>query len=251
MAHPTPDVLTSADFQKRVITYFVAHCLVFPVAADNINPASDGKYIHIYAQLQKRLHSIQSQLSDSCAATMESIFTEEAILKHPLKPLRIWKRMSSRFHQISQKDRGACMTAVQMHASHIGAWELDDLEDWMKKMEILRQDLIRSGHTEAIADDCIVSNLLHALIEVPSGSAHSEHWKRRFAARTWKADHSKNHDATWLILKTSMLDEIKELRADEVKHGAARPSKRAKAHVPTGMALVAQASIGIPVPASA
>eukprot|EP00961_Rhodomonas_salina_P217478 2938824-Rhodomonas_salina.1 len=147
--------------------------------------------------------------------------------------------MSSRFHQISQKDSGACqcMTAVQMHSSHIGAWELDDLEDWIKKMEILRQDLIHSGHTEAIADDCIISNLLHTLIEVPSGSAHSEHWK--FAARTWKADHSKNHYATWLILKTSMLDEIKELRAYEVKHSAARPSKRAKEHVPTGMALVA------------
>eukprot|EP00961_Rhodomonas_salina_P101628 1367200-Rhodomonas_salina.1 len=60
VAHPTPDVLTSADFQKRMITYFVAHCLVFPIAADNINPASDGKYIRIYAQLQKRLRSIQS-----------------------------------------------------------------------------------------------------------------------------------------------------------------------------------------------
>eukprot|EP00961_Rhodomonas_salina_P040735 547367-Rhodomonas_salina.1 len=51
---------------------------------------------------------------------MESIFTEEAISKHPLKQLLIWKRMSSRFHQISQKDHCACMTAVQMHASHIG-----------------------------------------------------------------------------------------------------------------------------------
>eukprot|EP00961_Rhodomonas_salina_P264659 3577100-Rhodomonas_salina.1 len=54
VAHPTPDVLTSVDFQKRVITYFVAHCLVFFVAVDNINPASDSKYIRIYAQLQKR-----------------------------------------------------------------------------------------------------------------------------------------------------------------------------------------------------
>eukprot|EP00961_Rhodomonas_salina_P295520 3935535-Rhodomonas_salina.1 len=122
------------------------------------------------------------------------------------------------------------MTEVQMHASHIRAWELDDLEDWIKKMEILLQDLICSGHTEAIADDCIVSNLLHSLIEVPSGSPLSEHWK--FAARTWKADHSKNHDATWLILKTSMLDEIKELRADEVKHCAARPRKHAIKLIP-------------------
>eukprot|EP00961_Rhodomonas_salina_P277606 3751561-Rhodomonas_salina.1 len=107
VAHPTPDVLTSADFQKHVITYFVAHCLEFPVAVDNINPASDGKYIRIYAQLQKSLCSIQSQLSDSCAVTMESIFTEEAISKHPLKQLCIWKHMSLRFHQISQKDCGA------------------------------------------------------------------------------------------------------------------------------------------------
>eukprot|EP00961_Rhodomonas_salina_P135644 1824943-Rhodomonas_salina.1 len=68
--------------------------------------------------------------------------------------------MSARFLQISSADRGACMTAVQVHASYIGAWELDDLEEWIKHMEILHQDLIRSGHTESIADDCIVSNLM-------------------------------------------------------------------------------------------
>eukprot|EP00961_Rhodomonas_salina_P133999 1802945-Rhodomonas_salina.1 len=61
-------------------------------------------------------------------------------------------------------------------------------------MEILLQDLIRSGHTESIADDCIISNLMCSLIDVPLSAPHSEHWK--FAAQTWKADHSKNHDTT-------------------------------------------------------
>eukprot|EP00961_Rhodomonas_salina_P138168 1858875-Rhodomonas_salina.1 len=106
------------------------------------------------------------------------------------------------------------MTAVQIHSSSTGAWELDDLEEWIKCMEILSQDHICSWHTKSIADYCIVSNLLHSLIDVPASAPHSEHWN--FASLTWKADHSnlKNHYAMWLIHKTAMISEIKGLRVD-------------------------------------
>eukprot|EP00961_Rhodomonas_salina_P107109 1442118-Rhodomonas_salina.1 len=110
---------------------------------------------------------------------MESIFTSEAVAKHPLKPLLIWKRMADSVNRIA-KDSGSYMQLVQHHASTFNGWELDDINAWIKHMEILRQDLLRSGHTEAIADDCIVGNLLTALKSIPNGVPHADEW--RFAA---------------------------------------------------------------------
>eukprot|EP00961_Rhodomonas_salina_P239788 3239261-Rhodomonas_salina.1 len=88
------------------------------------------------------------------------------------------------------------MANLQKHAMHIPAWELSDLDAYVKCMEVLSQDLLRAGHTELIADDCIVANLLKSLTVVPSDAPHLEDWK--FAARTWKADHAKNSNLTWL-----------------------------------------------------
>eukprot|EP00961_Rhodomonas_salina_P065128 876154-Rhodomonas_salina.1 len=71
----------------------VAHCFVLPIDADNINPSLDAKFLLNYNVIIKVLKAIQSQLLDSCAETFESIFTMESLDKHPLKPLRVWKRM--------------------------------------------------------------------------------------------------------------------------------------------------------------
>eukprot|EP00961_Rhodomonas_salina_P103976 1399278-Rhodomonas_salina.1 len=65
--HPTPDTIPSPVFMKAVITYLVAHGLVFPVAADNVNPADAAKHVRNYTHIIKVRKGIQSQLSDACA----------------------------------------------------------------------------------------------------------------------------------------------------------------------------------------
>ena len=152
--HPNPDVFTTPQFKKAVITYMVAHGFVFPIDADNINPSSDAKFLRNYNVIIKVLKAIQSQLSDSCAETFESIFTTESLDKHQLKPLRVWKRMKDSVHKVA-KDRGSYMTSLQHHAGIINSWELDDVDAWIKRTEILRQDLLRVGYAESIADDCM------------------------------------------------------------------------------------------------
>eukprot|EP00961_Rhodomonas_salina_P115213 1550851-Rhodomonas_salina.1 len=77
----------------------VNHGLVFPVAADNANPASAAKYQRNFDYIVKSLKAIQSQISDACSETMETIFVREQRDRHPLKPMRIWKRMSDNFHK--------------------------------------------------------------------------------------------------------------------------------------------------------
>eukprot|EP00961_Rhodomonas_salina_P152472 2052239-Rhodomonas_salina.1 len=107
--HPNPDVFTTPQFKKvaLVITYMVAHCFVSPIAADNINPSADTKFPRNYNVIIKVqvLKVIQSQLSDSCAETFESIFTTEALDKHllkPLKPLSVWKHMKDSVHKVAK-----------------------------------------------------------------------------------------------------------------------------------------------------
>eukprot|EP00961_Rhodomonas_salina_P131282 1766732-Rhodomonas_salina.1 len=63
--HPTPDVQASPAFQKVVITYLVAHWLVFPIVADNTNPADNAKYASNYVVISRIMKGIQSQLSDA------------------------------------------------------------------------------------------------------------------------------------------------------------------------------------------
>eukprot|EP00961_Rhodomonas_salina_P063462 852648-Rhodomonas_salina.1 len=58
-------------------------------------------------------------------------------------------------------------------------------------MEVLRQDLLRAGHTEAIADACIVTKLLKTLVSTPDAAPHASHLK--FVSMTWKIDHSKTN----------------------------------------------------------
>eukprot|EP00961_Rhodomonas_salina_P175490 2366860-Rhodomonas_salina.1 len=68
------------------------------------------------------------------------------------------------------------MANLQKHAMHIPAWELSDLDAYVKHMEVLRQDLLCSGHTELITDYCIVANLLKSLTVVLSDAPHWEDW---------------------------------------------------------------------------
>eukprot|EP00961_Rhodomonas_salina_P210267 2839046-Rhodomonas_salina.1 len=175
VSHPTPDVLTDNTFKK-----------------------ADAKYLaNYYVQITSALRGIQSQLSDACSESMQSIFTEEALHKHPLKAMRVWKRMSDSVFKVLPKDSGECMVNLnlQKHAMHIPAWELSDLDAYVKHMEV-RQDLLHAGHTELITCDCIVANLLKSLTVIPSDAPHWEDWK--FAALTWKADHAKNSNLMWL-----------------------------------------------------
>eukprot|EP00961_Rhodomonas_salina_P281620 3804966-Rhodomonas_salina.1 len=128
---------------------------------------------------------------------METIFTTEAKDNHPLKPMRIWKRMVDSVHKIS-KDCCQYMTALQRHTCNFTGWELEEIDSWMKRMEKLCQDLLRSSHTEDITDDCIVNNLLNALKSILTDVPHSEEWK--FTALSWKTEQTKNHSMTWLII---------------------------------------------------
>eukprot|EP00961_Rhodomonas_salina_P261630 3536064-Rhodomonas_salina.1 len=119
----------------------------------------------------------------------------------------IWKRMVDSVHKISKDhDCSHYMTALQHHAGHFNGWELEDIDVWMKRLEMLCQDLLLSGHTEAIADDCIVNNLLNTLKNIPVDAPYSEDWK--FASLSWKTEHAKNHSMTWLGIKSLMEDEI-------------------------------------------
>eukprot|EP00961_Rhodomonas_salina_P116339 1565673-Rhodomonas_salina.1 len=136
------------------------------------------------------MKGIQAQLSSACIASMEMIFTTEAKDNHLLKPMSIWKRMVDSVHKIS-KDHSQYMTALQRHASNFTGWELEDINTWMKRMEMLCQDLLRSCHTEDIADDCIVNLLLNTLKSIPTDVPHGEEWK--FAALSWKTEQTKNH----------------------------------------------------------
>eukprot|EP00961_Rhodomonas_salina_P042608 572788-Rhodomonas_salina.1 len=189
--HPTLDVLTSAPFKKAVVTFVHGHGFAF---ATN-TPAAPATYDSNYEIVLDTLSSIQSQLSDACAATMEQSFTEEMLIDHPLKALRIWRRMADSFDKISPEDSGSCMTALQNHASFIGDWDLDALQIWIKQTEFLRQELLRTGESNSIANNCIVEHLLEALTSVPSSAPHSKAWE--FDARTWNAQHVTHKNMMW------------------------------------------------------
>eukprot|EP00961_Rhodomonas_salina_P079600 1069564-Rhodomonas_salina.1 len=96
-------------FKQAVITYLVAHGLVFPIDADNVTLAAPAKAPHNYAAITgtKMLRGIQLQLelSDSCTESMETIFSSEALEKHLLKAMHIWKCMADSLHKILTKDR--------------------------------------------------------------------------------------------------------------------------------------------------
>eukprot|EP00961_Rhodomonas_salina_P030872 415196-Rhodomonas_salina.1 len=96
VAHPTPDVLNSAAFKKKVITYFVAHGMEFSTTAYTLNQTSAWNFEAVYKEITAVLRAVQSQLSysGSCSEVMESIFATESLTKHPLKALRCWKRMA-------------------------------------------------------------------------------------------------------------------------------------------------------------
>mmetsp|Transcript_54986 Transcript_54986/g.112326 ORF Transcript_54986/g.112326 Transcript_54986/m.112326 type:complete len:407 (-) Transcript_54986:130-1350(-) len=241
VAHPAADVTNPPDnaFKTAVVNLAVLHGIRFPTAADNTNPTQGAKLQRNFTNIISRLKAIQSQLSDSCSETMETIFIEEQREKHPLKPMRIWKRMSDSFHKVLAKDRGTYMKVVQNHAGCIPSWELDYLVDWIRKMEELRQDLLKSGHTSAVADDCIVLNLLDTIVEMPTEAPHREEWI--YDARAWKSAHEEHSSQTWLILKSKMQTKIRKLQTKEARDESipARSGKRAKVTTPAGMALQA------------
>jgi hypothetical protein len=102
--HPVPDVITSDDFKTAVVQLAVQHGCVFPTAADNVTPTiGAAKLNRNYENIIKHLKDIQSQLSGSCAETMETSFIDEQCLMHPLRALRTWKRMSRSFHEIKER----------------------------------------------------------------------------------------------------------------------------------------------------
>eukprot|EP00961_Rhodomonas_salina_P164862 2221536-Rhodomonas_salina.1 len=166
---------------------------------------------------------------------METIFVCEQRERHPLKPMRIWKRMSDSFHKVAARDSCSLMTDLQSHAMTIPSWELDDLTDWIKKTESLRQDYLKSAST---ADDCIVCNLLDTLVAVPSSAPFHEDWK--FTTRTWKSEHDNCAALTWLVIKSCMQKDVRSFLCkrsrDEAKAGSL---KKPKVSTPAGMALVA------------
>eukprot|EP00961_Rhodomonas_salina_P239665 3237420-Rhodomonas_salina.1 len=213
----------------------VAHYFVFPIDTYNINPSSDAKFLRNYNVIIKVLKAIQLQLSDSCAETFESIFTTESLDKHPLKPLSVWKRMKDSVHKVA-KDHCSYMTSLQHHAGIIDSWELDDVDVWIKLTEILRQDLLRIGYTESIANDCIVGNLLNVLKSVPNGVPHCDEWK--FAGMSWKTEQAKNPSTMWLILKSLMEAEIMSYCNDDSKDSGCA-HKKPKVNGPISMALLA------------
>ena len=103
--HPMQDDLNSIEFQVAVVELAVTHGCVFSTTADNTQPTTGPRLGRNYKDIIKRLKAIQSQLSDLCAKTMETCFTLEQRLMHPLRSLWTWKRMSRSFHEIKSKDR--------------------------------------------------------------------------------------------------------------------------------------------------
>ena len=167
VAHPAVDNVTSVAFKKKVIELALAHGWESVIAANNVLPTSPAHVPLNYAKIIVSLKGIQSQLSDTCAETFETMFVIEHQASHPLKAMRIWQRMSESIHKVMLKDRGEYMVDVQEHARCIPSWELDDLTAWIHRMEDAHQDLIKSGHTSAVTDDCIVINLLESLVSIP------------------------------------------------------------------------------------
>ena len=241
VAHQAIDNVTTIPFKKAVVTLAASHGYLSPVAADNTNPASDAHYARNYANIVKRLKAIHSQLSDSCGAAFETMFEEEQIANHPLKAMRVWMRMSDSIYKIQKKDRGMHMKDLQDQAGIIPSWDLDDLNDWVRITEQMRQDLLKSGHTVSVADDCIVCNLLEALTSVPASAPFFEDWKHD--SRNWKSEHDKDGSLTWLVLKSRIKGNIKSFMQrtvrDEFRTDRDRPAKKAKATVPAGMSLQA------------
>eukprot|EP00961_Rhodomonas_salina_P085348 1146222-Rhodomonas_salina.1 len=79
--------------------------------------------------------------------------------------------MKDSVHKVA-KDRSSYMTSLQHHAGINDSWELDYVDAWIKRTEILRQDFLRVGYAESITDDCLVGNLLNALKSVPNCVPH-------------------------------------------------------------------------------
>ena len=127
----------------------------------------------------------------------------ESRARHPLKALRVWQRMKCSFYLIEGKDSGVCLTDLQDHASTVTNWNLDELLVWTDTVDDRLDDLIKSGHTAATGNDCIVGNALAAFIAVPTSAPFTEDWK--FDARTWKSEHLKN-PIKWNVLKTRIRD---------------------------------------------
>jgi len=240
VAHPVPDVISPPDnaFKTAVVNLAVLHGIRFPTAADNVNPATGAKLQRNFDNIVSRLKAIQSQLSDACSKTMETIFVQEQRIKHPLKPMRVWKRMLDSFFKVQSKDRGQYMLDVQNHASRITSWELEDLSDWIASMEEYRQDLLKAGGTDDLADDCIVNNLLETLVAIPASAPHFEDWK--FDSRTWKSEHDSGASLSWLALKARMQKNIVTFTRRESRDDQnTRSSKKPKTAIPAGMALFA------------
>ena len=241
--HPAPDALGSDEFKVAVVALAINNGCTFNAAADNVNPLTGAKLTRNYNDVMKRLKAIQSQLSGACATTLETCFTAEQREMHPLRALRTWKRMSRTFHEIRSKDRGACMTDLQKQASTIPKWDLDSLTQWIKDTEELRQDLLKSGHTELVADDCIVDNLLEALTTAPTSAPYHKEWDHD--AWKWKTDHEENASTTWPTLKTRMEGKIKTLSRKQKRSDLTddKSSKKARVETPAGMALMATESL--------
>ena len=113
IAHPVPDVFLptpNAAFKVAVVNIAVLHGILFPVAADNVNPTAPvAKLNSNYANIIARVKAINSQLSDTCSEAMETIFLTERCIRHPVKGMLIWKRITDSFHKILVKDRGKLM----------------------------------------------------------------------------------------------------------------------------------------------
>eukprot|EP00961_Rhodomonas_salina_P188944 2549371-Rhodomonas_salina.1 len=145
--------------------------------------------------------------------------------------------MKDSVHKVA-KDSGSYMMSLQHHAGVINSWELDDVDAWIKRTEILQQDLLHVGYAKSIADDCIVGNLnlLNALKSVPNSVQHCDEWK--FAGMSWKTEQAKNHSTKWLILKSLMEAEIMSYHDDDSKDSCSA-RKKPKINCPVGMALLA------------
>eukprot|EP00961_Rhodomonas_salina_P006335 85749-Rhodomonas_salina.3 len=135
------------------------------------------------------------------------------------------------------------MLLVQHHAATISSWDLSDLTDWIKTMNTLCSDLLKSGHSTNTCYDLIVMALLETLVNVPVTAPFCKDWE--FDACTWKAEHATTKKLTWLVIKTCMSGNIKnfQIKLDSDNVASGKPAaKRAKVTIPVGMALYTSSS---------
>ena len=245
LVHPgTPDVLTSAAFKKAVVDLCVNAGYQHPTtAALNVNPSNAANYQANYTFITTQLKEFQVQFNNAVSKARPNEFKLETRENHPLKAMRIWKRIDWSFARQTSKDAGAIVKELQNMSQQVPSWDCERMTEWLESIESKREDLISVGRTEEQADDAIIENMIDALKEAPDEGYESE-WKA--LATNWDIAREDN-PLDWDTLRARMDRFIQKMigkqRVRDSDPGGTSNSKRLRTETPSGMALNAQVPV--------